>query len=314
MTKTEKFIEKARLVHGNKYSYEETVYEHCQKNVKILCGVHGEFYQTPNNHISKGGQNCPTCKGVKLLTTPGFLAKAKAAHGDTYSYEKAVYVNAYTKLTVTCDSHGDFLVSPDSHTNKVRSGCPACKSVSISQKNRCRPEEFVPKAVAVHDEKYDYSKAVYRLSKDKMEIVCKEHGSFFMDANSHLRGSGCRKCAAYGYQTGKPGNFYILTNEKGLTKVGITNRVVQERVKKINRNSDLNFRQVLALRFENGANALAVETIVLASLRSQYKNPQQTYDGSTESFVDVDLPKLLQAISAIMTEKTTYLPQRKNNV
>lgn len=56
---TEEFIEQAIKVHGNKYSYEETVYINNYTKVKIRCPKHGIFLQTPFNHLH--GQGCPEC-------------------------------------------------------------------------------------------------------------------------------------------------------------------------------------------------------------------------------------------------------------
>ena len=56
-------------------------------------------------------------------------------------------------------------------------------------------EEFIEKAKKVHGNKYDYSKVEYIDSKHKVAIICPEHGEFFQKANTHLQGSGCRKCS-----------------------------------------------------------------------------------------------------------------------
>lgn len=47
----------------------------------------------------------------------------------------------------------------------------------------------------VHGDKYDYSKVVYETSKEKVEIVCPIHGSFYQTPNKHLNGRGCPHCA-----------------------------------------------------------------------------------------------------------------------
>lgn len=65
MKKTTKcFIEEAQVIHGNKYDYSKAKYINNQIKVEIICPDHGEFWQTPNNHLR--GSGCPKCKGVKL--------------------------------------------------------------------------------------------------------------------------------------------------------------------------------------------------------------------------------------------------------
>ena len=60
---------------------------------------------------------------------------------------------------------------------------------------RVSKESFVDKAREKHGDKYDYSDVDYVRSKDKVEIICPDHGSFFMTPNNHLKGAGCRKCS-----------------------------------------------------------------------------------------------------------------------
>lgn len=55
--------------------------------------------------------------------------------------------------------------------------------------------EFIFKAKEVHGDKYDYSKIEYKKSKDKVCIICPEHGEFWQLPHSHLVGNGCKKCS-----------------------------------------------------------------------------------------------------------------------
>jgi len=55
-------------------------------------------------------------------------------------------------------------------------------------------EEFIEKAKKIHNNKYDYSKTEYKKSKEKVCIICPEHGEFWQTPNMHLRGQGCVKC------------------------------------------------------------------------------------------------------------------------
>lgn len=79
---------------------------------------------------------------MKKLTTEEFIARAKAVHGDRYDYSKTEYVNATTKICITCKRHGDFLQRPSHHTDGR--GCPKCASdINAAQmrlwtKKRCR--------------------------------------------------------------------------------------------------------------------------------------------------------------------------------
>lgn len=56
----DEFLVEAKNVHGELYDYSSSAYENFEKKLTILCKRHGEFYQTPHNHII-GKQGCPHC-------------------------------------------------------------------------------------------------------------------------------------------------------------------------------------------------------------------------------------------------------------
>ena len=58
------FIEKARKVHGDKYDYSKVEYKGCRNKIKIVCPIHGEFWQTPYKHLQ--GRGCPHCNESHL--------------------------------------------------------------------------------------------------------------------------------------------------------------------------------------------------------------------------------------------------------
>jgi hypothetical protein len=60
---TKSFIEKAQIIHGNKYFYDNVNYVNVKTKISIICPKHGEFKQTPNKHLS--GDGCPICKESK---------------------------------------------------------------------------------------------------------------------------------------------------------------------------------------------------------------------------------------------------------
>lgn len=55
-------------------------------------------------------------------------------------------------------------------------------------------EQYISEAIAVHGNKYDYSKVEYLGNRKKVTIVCPTHGEFQQNAKSHLQGHGCPIC------------------------------------------------------------------------------------------------------------------------
>lgn len=125
---TEKWIEKAKKVHGDKYDYSISKYTGSTGKIAIICHKHGVFIQRACDHLT--GYGCPKCGyesvSEKLSDTKNnFVKKANEIYGDKYSYDNFVYINNKTPSYVTCKIHGDFLVRPDNHLTG-RSGCPHC--------------------------------------------------------------------------------------------------------------------------------------------------------------------------------------------
>ncbi|MCF8298119.1 MAG: hypothetical protein K9J13_11280 [Saprospiraceae bacterium] len=114
-----KFIEQAKKVHGDFYDYSSTKYKNYRTKVKIVCPIHGEFEQYPNEHISKGA-GCKKCgilrtRKFTVHTKDKFVKSSRKIHGKTYNYDKVIYINSYTKVIITCPKHGDFKQKPCDH-------------------------------------------------------------------------------------------------------------------------------------------------------------------------------------------------------
>ena len=59
------YKDKANEVHNYFYDYSKSEYNGSDKDMTIICPIHGEFQQTPNKHINQG-HNCPKCMGIGL--------------------------------------------------------------------------------------------------------------------------------------------------------------------------------------------------------------------------------------------------------
>lgn len=121
----EEFLSRCFDAHGTRYDYSKMVYTGIFNDILVICQEHGEFTQVASNHIRKKG--CPDCgkKSGKKLTTEKFIAKSKEQHNERYIYNNTIYVDAHTKVVITCREHGDFEQLPYSHY-KGGQGCPVC--------------------------------------------------------------------------------------------------------------------------------------------------------------------------------------------
>ena len=53
------FVRRAREVHGDKFQYCGETYDNTNTKMKMICPLHGEFWQTPYQHLVTHG--CPCC-------------------------------------------------------------------------------------------------------------------------------------------------------------------------------------------------------------------------------------------------------------
>ena len=184
--KTQLFISKANKIHKNRYDYSKVNYINAKTKVTIICSEHGEFQQTPSNHLSN--YNCQKCAKNFQLDTNSFIEKAKVIHNDKYDYSKVEYVNTDTQIIIICREHGEFIQIPDFHINR-KCGCPKC-----SNNVKLNILEFIEKAEKIHGNKYDYSKVEYVNNYTSVIIICKKHGEFLQKPFVHLLQHGCPSC------------------------------------------------------------------------------------------------------------------------
>lgn len=187
----DEFIKRANVIHGSKYDYSKTNYINIDTKVCIICPEHGEFWQTPANHLR--GQSCPKCSGKYHYGKEGFIKKAKSVHGDKYDYSKVEYIDSRTKVHILCPIHGGFWQKPNDHLN--HKGCPLCGMDSMINNKTFPFEEFVKRAKEVHNGKYTYNKEDYKGVQNSILINCPIHGVFYQKAYVHLEGFGCSKCS-----------------------------------------------------------------------------------------------------------------------
>ena len=198
MKTTEQFIEEAKRVHGDKYDYSKVEYTGANKKICIICPEHGEFWQSPANHLM--GQGCPKCAG-KYKTTEDFIKECVLIHGGKYTYENTVYSGAFSLIRVNCKIHGEFLTTP--HNLLRGEGCQKCANEHRNDKKRKTTEKFIAEAESLYgEEKYIYSKVEYVNAVTPVCIICPKHGEFFVTPNRFLsRKSGCPKCSESSLET-----------------------------------------------------------------------------------------------------------------
>jgi very-short-patch-repair endonuclease len=101
------------------------VYVRARTKITIICPVHGEFQQTPSQHLR--GAGCFKCGRDKCTTNiSDVISRFQKVHGERYDYSNISYKNSLHKVNITCHKHGDFQQTISSHSSGK--GCPKCSS------------------------------------------------------------------------------------------------------------------------------------------------------------------------------------------
>ena len=117
---TDKFINKSKKIHNNKYDYSQTNYINSYTKICIICPEHYEFWQSPQSHLL--GKGCLLCSN---LTIKKFIQQSKIIHNNKYNYSKTKLKDSKSKVCIICSKHGEFYQTAQSHMNGT--GCPKCQ-------------------------------------------------------------------------------------------------------------------------------------------------------------------------------------------
>ena len=188
-------------------SIEEIILRAYDNNKTVICEVE------KRNNVKYYKIKCNLCENIKVcdaynfkrcqicyqnnyfLITENFkqdfIIKAKTVHQDKFNYDLVEYVNRHTKVKILCNTCNNiFLQVPSGHL--LGYGCSICYYSKI----RCSIEDFIIKAIKIHNDKFNYDLVEYVNSSTKINIKCNTCSNVFEQTpNDHLSGYGCKVCA-----------------------------------------------------------------------------------------------------------------------
>lgn len=80
------FLGKARGMHGDRYDYTLVEYKNSHSPITIICSIHGQFPQSPNNHLS--GKGCPECGRLGRSIGEQRVSEVLSKHNIEFEKEK----------------------------------------------------------------------------------------------------------------------------------------------------------------------------------------------------------------------------------
>ena len=133
----------------------------------------------------------------RKITQEEFLSRVADIHGDRIDFSDFEYNGNNRKGKCKCNICGhEWNAIP--MTLFKGHGCPKCAVEYKARKISLSQEEAVAKFRDVHGEKYNYDSVKYKNNKTPVEVICPEHGSFFIKPQLLMEGHGCPKCAKGG--------------------------------------------------------------------------------------------------------------------
>lgn len=182
------FIEKAKSIHGDFYSYDNFVYVDSISKSYITCPEHGDFPQSANKHLN--GRGCPKCAvSNRTISMEQFVDRLR----EVSPHYRLVgeYISMNENCLFQCQTHGYEFYTKPSYLIRGKQSCRMCDSVN--RRNNCGKTPVVDTSVYIERSKlahkgkgYDYSDCVFRGWNDSVIVNCPKHGQFTIDARSHI--------------------------------------------------------------------------------------------------------------------------------
>lgn len=261
----DEFVTEATQKHNGYYNYEKSIYTNKETKVIITCPVHGDFEQHAGSHLR--GHGCIKCFHIEESgNAKDFIKRAEKVHQNRFTYEKVVYKNSYTPVTVTCKIHGDFKMSP--HAILKGRGCQKCGGTEA-----LTTKIFIERSTKKHNGKFRYDKTVYKTANEKVTIFCTKCNRYFEQlASAHLAGSGCRFCVNHKFNLSKPSMLYVIQTN-GFVGYGISNtKKARLRTHARNINGKFNIEAIYTTPIVSGEDAVKAEKSIAENFYGFHTN------------------------------------------
>lgn len=169
------------------------------KWAKCECSKHGQFEKRFHD-LKKSEYGCKKCSmeasSKKRFLKPfkDFLEEANKIHNNKYEYVKLDNYYNNTKIKIICPIHGEFEQKAGMHLKKH--GCPKCGIAESANSSRLTQEEVINNCKAIGGDQYDYSKIKWINTDHNIELICKDHGSYWVRYNDFIKSKAiCPSCS-----------------------------------------------------------------------------------------------------------------------
>lgn len=286
----EERIEQINKLEGIEFVCWENGYKNARSMANVRCMNDGFSWRASINVLVHSGCGCPQCSGLRRWTEDERIEQINSIENIEFLSWEKVYKGSKSKVNVRCANDGFTWSATVSDLVNRGSGCAQCAGKRIwtaedriDQINKIENIEFVC---------WDDS---YRNSNSKANVRCMIHNIVWSCGVHSLVnvGSGCPKCAKYGFNKVIGGFLYALRSECGsYVKIGISNKPSQRH------------RQLeIATPFKfNIVEQLEGDGTKIAELEKYFHNKYESagfksFDGATEWLVCT--PELIEELRGL---------------
>ena len=228
---TKSFVKELKNIFKDEnYDYSLVKYtKYHSKDITIICKEHGNFISSPDNLLrSKNG--CSKCNKKQLLNKEIFLERSNNIHKNYYQYKDNDSYRNRSFITIICKKHGEFKQTIVSHlsgancfkcTKELKSLKTKLNKINLFNEDlnniniynydlylkkynlelneikltKYNKNKFINEFNKIFKNKYDYSLLPNLISmRERIEVVCPNHGVFTTTPLLHKRGNDCDLC------------------------------------------------------------------------------------------------------------------------
>ena len=185
----EEFIERSKVIHGDKYDYSYVNFVNTTTPVLLYCKECEEFFEALPSSLLRGIGH----SGCNKWNTKKFRKYLIDRYGDQADFSKTEYVGRKGTTIIICPEHGEQeakisqLLDP-----RNKSVCPKC-----ARNHKTSKEEFIAEAIKVYGDVFDFSESNYVNLATKIDIKCKLCGEVFSTIPKYFLKHQVHICGEY---------------------------------------------------------------------------------------------------------------------
>ena len=197
---TKELLNRITTKFGNRYEVDKNSLVKATSPIRLKCKTHGWFEGLIGNLINSSG--CPQCKNAKAavirnkqlkLSKTEIIERFKNLHKDNYSYTASEPNGINSTVKIHCAKHGYFEQKVSTHLQGK--GCQDCGVEQRRLNQLLQQSEIYVRLKELNGNLFIYPPNLGLELRERMPIICREHGIFYQPLRIHLDGNGCSECS-----------------------------------------------------------------------------------------------------------------------